>query len=177
VFIIGNVKKFLILKLVSLCLIGTCVGQSSKVEDFARAIAHAEGFYTPGTIPNRYRNPGDLKFVSVKYPGQIGVGKAGHVIFRSEAAGWAALYHQIDKAMNGESQFYNPAMTFRQVAKKYAGNWRVWCSNVTSALGVSADDTLYDYFNLSREFWVAEDSGPVLDDNFNFAFNPLGGGQ
>lgn len=168
-------RKFLILKLVSLCLIGTAAGQSSKVEDFARAIAKAEGFYDgKHTIPARYKNPGDLKVISEKYPGQVGVGKAGHVIFRSEAAGWAALYHQIDMAMNGESKFYNPSMTFKQVAKKYAGNWRVWCKNVTHNLGVHPDDTLYDYFNLTRTTLEAADPSPVFDDNLNL---PAFGGQ
>jgi hypothetical protein len=156
------------MKLVGLLLVGSAAGQSaSKVQDFAHAIAKAEGFYNRGTIPARYHNPGDLKFVSVKYPGQVGIGKAGHVIFRNDAAGWAALTHQIEKAINGDSQFYNPSMTFRQVAKKYAGNYRVWLKNVTGVLGVDADMSIYDYmFNLNRTTLVA-DADPVFDENFN----------
>jgi len=162
-------RKLLMMKLVGLLLVGSAAGQSaSKIQDFARAIAKAEGFYQKGTIPNRYSNPGDLKARSgEKYPGQRGVGRGGHVIFRTNEDGWAALTHQIEKAVSGDSRFYNPSMTFRQVAKKYAGNYQVWLKNVTGMLGVDADDTIYDYFNLSRMNLVADDTAPVFDENFN----------
>jgi hypothetical protein len=162
-------RKLLMMKLVGLLLVGSAAGQSaSKVQDFAHAIAKAEGFYTRGTIPNRYSNPGDLKArAGEKYPGQKGIGKGGHVIFRNDAAGWAALTHQIEEAVSGDSQFYNPSMTFRQVAKKYAGNYRVWLKNVTGVLGVDADMSIYDYmFNLNLMTLVA-DADPVFDENFN----------
>lgn len=123
---------------------------SSKVESFACAVAKAEGWSTPGTIPYRYRNPGDLKVRrGERYPGQVGIGKANHVIFRSDAAGWAALYHQIDKALAGESKFYQQDMTLAQVAKKYAANSRLWARNVAHNLGVTPDTTLQEYFDLA----------------------------
>jgi len=115
----------------------------SNVERFAHAIARAEGFYRRGTIPNRYHNCGDLKAVKgFTYPGQVGIGKGRHVIFANDAAGWNALYHQINKMISGESRHYSPQMTINQIARFYAGNWRQWARNVSHNLGVPSTTTL-----------------------------------
>jgi len=115
----------------------------SNVERFAHAIARAEGFYRRGTIPNRYHNCGDLKAVKgFTYPGQVGIGKGRHVIFANDAAGWHALYHQINKMISGESRHYSPQMTINQIARFYAGNWRQWARNVSHNLGVPSTTTL-----------------------------------
>ena len=145
-----TILRLIILKLTGFCLIGTCWAQD-KVETFAQAIARAEGFNIAHSIPNRYHNPGDLKVMArgEKYPGQVGIGKAQHVIFRNDAAGWAALYHQIDKALAGESKWYRQDMTLTQVAKKYAANYRLWAKNVAHNLGVTPDTTLQEYFGLA----------------------------
>lgn len=121
-----------------------------RVEQFAHGIAKTEGFYVAGSIPNRYHNPGDLKVMArgEKYPGQIGVGKADHVIFRNSAAGFVALYGQIDKMLNGESKFYTQEMTLRQVGKLYAQNSRLWARNLAKNLGVPETVTLQEYFDL-----------------------------
>lgn len=139
--------RLLVLKLVSLCLVGTCWAQNKTVE-FSHAIARAEGFYQAGTLPARYHNPGDLKVrAGEKYPGQVGVGKAGHVIFRNNQCGWWALYHQVDKIMTGDSRFYTPQMTLTDVAHRYAGNWRRWAQNVAHNLGVPPSTTLQEFFD------------------------------
>jgi hypothetical protein len=134
-----------------LSLIGTLCNAQDKVEQFAHAIARIEGFYQHGTIPNRYHNPGDLKVMArgEKYPGQVGIGKAEHVIFRNDAAGYAALYHQIDKILSGESKFYTQEMTLLQVGKFYAKNSRLWAKNLAHNLGVSPSTTLEEYFELA----------------------------
>jgi hypothetical protein len=122
---------------------------TTNSSDLAHAIAKAEGWGTRGTIPTRYRNPGDLKAIrGYKYPGQGGVGKGGHVIFRSDAAGWAALYHQIEKMACGESRLYSPQMTLQQIGKRYAGSWRVWSKNVAHNLGVPVETTLAECLGL-----------------------------
>src|SRR6267142_4399601 len=62
----------------------------AKIILFARAIAFAEGFGTPGAIPTKYHNPGDLKPVdgtAAYFTGQSGVGVGGHAIFLNDAAG------------------------------------------------------------------------------------------
>src|ERR1017187_634649 len=102
-----------------------CAAQD-RVQTLAQAIAKAEGFGKKGALPTRLKNPGDLKVVkNYKYPGQAGIGKGGHVKFRSEAEGWEALRHQIEKIVAGDSR-YTVNMTLREISKGYAGNHRVW---------------------------------------------------
>jgi hypothetical protein len=68
---------------------------------------------------------------------------------RNAAAGWAALYHQIDKAISGESKWYRQDMTLYDVGKKYAANSRLWARNVARNLGVAPSTTLQEYFELA----------------------------
>lgn len=169
--------RLLVFKLAGLCMVGTCWAQEHSVLQFAHAIAQAEGYYRAGTIPNRCSNPGDLKVRGERYPGQVGVCKGGHVRFRNAAAGWAALYHQIDKALAGDSKFYRQDMTLAQVAKKYAANSRLWARNVARNLGVTPSTTLEEYFDLPpnvrtparaplpRMWEMSELSTPVLQSN------------
>jgi len=124
--------------------------------DLAEAIAKAEGFYQRGTIPNRYHNPGDIKFDrSFRYHGQVGVGKGGHVIFRNDAAGWYALREQIEKMKSGESRHYSPTMSINQIAKKYAANYRVWAKNVSHNLGTVPTITIAELFDIPPVLEVA----------------------
>jgi len=126
-----------------LLLSGSAVA-SDKVDQFASAIAHAEGFGRPHTIPSRYHNPGDLK--AWRCNKQIRTGKAGHVIYKSDAEGWNALRGYITKMLSGNSHHYNSDMTFQQVAKVYAGNWRPWVKIVSKELGVTPETRLSTYF-------------------------------
>ena len=122
-----------------------------KINTFAHAVARTEGYFVKGSIPNRYNNAGDLKSLGKgrAYPGQVGIGKAGHVIFKNKAAGYAALRHQIEKMLDGTSKHYTQDMTLQQVAKSYAGNWKVWAKNMANNLGVSPSITLEEYFGLA----------------------------
>ncbi len=119
----------------------------------AHAIAKAEGFGMRRTTPTRYHNPGDLKAAGFKYEGQIGIGKGRHVIFASDTAGWNALYHQIHKMVCGDSKHYSPQMMIAEVAKKYAGNWRVWSRNVAWNLGVSESTRLEELKDGTNDRW------------------------
>jgi dCMP deaminase len=160
-------KRTIFLSLLLLIVTQFSFAQSQKrIKAFAHAIARTEGAYIPGTIPNRYSNPGDLKALpnGKRYPGQIGIGKAGHVIFRNKAAGYAALYHQIEKMLNGTSKVYTQDMTLQQVAKKYAGNYQVWAKNLTAILGVPPSTTLEEYFELAPRVKFELQEFP-LDDN------------
>lgn len=122
---------------------------STTLDELVEAIAQAEGYYLKGSIPNRFHNPGDLKYrTGRKFFGQVAVGKGGHVIFKNDAAGWYALREQLRKMVAGESRIYSPDMTLEDVAKKYAGNWRVWAKNVSHNLGVSPTITLAELFDL-----------------------------
>jgi len=115
-----------------------------KLDSFSKAVADAEGFGVKHAIPTRYHNPGDLKTIpsAAKLPGQKAIGKGGHVVFKSDAAGWAALKDQIAKMVDGRSKHFNPNMTLQQVARKYAGNWRPWVKIVSRELGVTPSTTL-----------------------------------
>jgi len=139
----------LLLALLFCCTV--CSAQS--VDRLAHAISKAEGYGKAGTLPSRYRNPGDLKAVmGYVYPGQIKVGKGGHVVFRTSADGWAALRHQLDKIVAGESH-YTVNMTLQEVGKRYAGNYRVWSKNVAHNLGVEPTTSLWEILGVP----------PVLD--------------
>lgn len=115
-----------------------------KMERFCHAIALAEGFGLKGALPTRYHNPGDLKSRRdlAKLPGQKRLGKGDHVVFTSDAAGWAALQDYIRKMVDGRSRRFRPNMTIKQVACVYAGNWRPWVKIVTTELGVTPTTTL-----------------------------------
>jgi hypothetical protein len=137
------IRNYILSKIVSVFLVGTlhaAVAQqpSPKVVLLAHAIAQAEGYNVPHSIPNRCFNPGDLK--GTAFPGQVGVCKGGHAKFRSREAGWAALYNQVQKIADGTSTKYTPRATFRQVAKTYAQNYRPWLKIVTKTLQVDDDD-------------------------------------
>jgi hypothetical protein len=124
-----------------------------KVNDLAAAISHAEGFGKRRTIPSRYHNPGDLKALSrsTTLAGQVRVGKAGHIVFKDDEAGKAALRDYIVKMMDGRSAHYHPDMTFNQVARRYAQNWRPWVKVVSRELGVPPNTTLRAYFHTDGE--------------------------
>lgn len=122
---------------------------TSKVNDLATAISHAEGFGRRGTIPSRYHNPGDLKAHpdSVPLAGQVRLGKAGHIVFKDDEAGKAALRDYILKMVDGRSSHFHPNMTLSQVARVYAEDWRPWVRAVCTELGVPPTTTLRAYFH------------------------------
>ena len=133
--------------LIALLLTTSCFAQD-RVQVLASSIAKAEGFGKAGTIPSRYRNPGDLKSVrGYRYPGQVGVGKGGHVIFRSNAAGWDALEHQLYKITEGTSR-YTVNVTLAQLGKRYASS-KLWARNVAHNLGVDTDTTLWEILGVA----------------------------
>ena len=152
------IRNYILSKFVGMFLVGTlhaAVQPSPKVVQLAHAIAQAEGFNLKGSIPARCANPGDLK--GTHFPGQIGVCKGGHARFRNAAAGWAALYNQVQKIADGTSTKYTPRATFRQVAKTYAQNYRPWLKIVTKTLQVDENDevgqflTNYDKLRVTYE--------------------------
>ena len=135
------IRNYFLSKIVGMFFVGTlhaAVAPSPRVVQFAHAIAQAEGYNLKGSIPARCNNPGDLK--GAAFPGQVGVCKGGHARFRTADAGWAALYHQIEKIQDGTSTKYTNRATFKDVAKTYAQNYRPWLKIVTETLQVDDDD-------------------------------------
>jgi hypothetical protein len=123
-----------------------------KLNCFATAVAHAEGFGVRHAIPTRYHNPGDLKSRRDLHPlpGQKRLGKGEHVVFASDAAGWAALRDYLSKMVDGRSKRYNPDMTLAQVSRIYAGNWRPWLRTVARELNVEPNVRLRDLLLLEE---------------------------
>jgi len=114
------------------------------VEDIARAIARAEGFYVGGSLPERANNPGNLKM------GDVGLGTIdGKTIYPTLAAGWSALYRQINLMLTGASRYYRPEMTIQQIAAIYTGgdNALAWAGNVARSLGVTIETRFMDLMN------------------------------
>jgi hypothetical protein len=144
--------------LLFLCLgVLPAVGQAQtvdkqKLNSFATAVAHAEGFGVRHAIPTRYHNPGDLKSAAIYHPlpGQKRLGKGDHVIFESDAAGWAALRDYLSKMVDGRSKRFNPNMTLAQVSRVYAGNWRPWLRTVARELNVDPTVRLRDLLLLEE---------------------------
>ena len=142
-------KKFLLMKLVSLMLVGTAWAQLGRVSQLATAVARTEGFYVKGTTPNRLHNPGDIRARATHaYAGQVGLSKRGYVIFKNDAWGWAALEKQIEKMIDGTSLVYTPDMTFSRIAKRYASDPR-WVQNVCKILKISPRTTFAEFFDLA----------------------------
>ena len=137
---------------------------SAEVVSFAIAIARAEGWFLAKSLPARCHNPGDLKAVrGYSYPGQAGVCKGGHARFKTDKAGWAALEHQIAKAIDGSSRVYSVDMTLDQLSRRYAANHRQWAKNVAKNLGVPVSSFLWEIVDTAPSLVVIYKSeAPVL---------------
>jgi hypothetical protein len=107
----------------------------SLIAKISYAIATAEGFFVPGSRPQRNHNPGDFE---TDITG-AGVGFDGpYVIYPSDSAGWAALDKQVGMMLDGTSHIYNPNMTIAQVAQHWtATEQTAWAENVAAQLGVT----------------------------------------
>lgn len=112
------------------------------IQNFAEAIAWAEGFYVAGSRPARNHNPGDL---TADLTGK-GVGVDGpFIVYGNDADGWEALKRQVSLMFTNASQIYNSQMTILQVAQRYTTtNQLAWAQTVAARLGVSMDTKLAD---------------------------------
>lgn len=134
--------------------------QYRQYRQFSWAIAKAEGFFVKGSIPNRDHNPGDIKALhGYTFPGQIGIDKHGHVIFRNDNKGWAALQNQVrHMCVEGEARgHYSPQMTIQQIGRHYAANWKQWSSNVARNMKCDPRMTLAELFDIPPVVHVKSD--------------------
>ncbi len=112
---------------------------SSRVENVAKAIARAEGFYVSGSIPQRARNPGNLKRGAPTLPG------TSITQYTTAGEGWSALYKQLTLIATGKSAYYNPATTIRAMGQTWTATKSeqlAWSTNVANVLGVGIDTPL-----------------------------------
>jgi hypothetical protein len=120
-------------------------GADPKIRALAIAISRAEGFGVAGAVPTRANNPGDL------VDGDVGYGLAnaeGVTIYATASDGWNALYNELGKIFSGTSRVYNTGMTFAAFASLWTGGDQAsnWAYNVTTILGVTADETLGGWY-------------------------------
>ncbi len=125
-----------------------CKDVCSQYRQFSWAIAKAEGFFIKGSIPNRDHNPGDIKAIhGYTFPGQIGIDRHGHVIFKNDNKGWAALQNQVRKMCVNQGR-YSPQMSIQQIGRHYAKNWKQWSSNVARNMKCDPRVTLAELFDI-----------------------------
>lgn len=119
----------------------------SLIQRFATAIAHAEGFYVEGSVPQRAKNPGDLTDDGdvgngfIQTSGPMG---ARITVYSTVEDGWNALNKKVARMLNGASHVYTLDLTIMEVGMKYAGSAE-WAANVAKHLGVDTRTTLADY--------------------------------
>lgn len=111
---------------------------SDPIKKFAQAIAKQEGFYQPGSIPQRANNPGDLNAGAPTIPGTT------ITQYASVDAGWNALYRQLFLILVGNSSQYNLDMTIDDMSQVWTATQQgPWAYNVASYLGVPTTTPLY----------------------------------
>lgn len=137
---------------------------SDKAALLVRGIALAEGGWDadgngiPGTRPFRNNNPGDLM-----EPGDQGQDSGGYGIFSSadfdgaqsgnadpSNDGFAALFHQVNLILSGQSRVYSLDMTWAQVAELYdkgGDALTAWLPNVASIAGILPAQTVQEWLD------------------------------
>jgi hypothetical protein len=108
---------------------------SDPIAAVAEAIARAEGYYVPGSLPQRANNPGGLRLYGET---------AGITQFQTPEQGWQALYSQLEWVAAGLSQYYQPSMNWWEFGAVWTGgdNAATWTRNVTAYLGLAPDSPI-----------------------------------
>lgn len=124
---------------------------ATQAEKLAYAIAVAEGFFAPHSLPSIIHNPGDLEL------GNRGFGtQAGKTCYKKAdpeadiddgSDGWSALRRQCIKMLSGASLEYSVNDTFETVSVKWTGNDNPegWAQNVCENLGIDPTWTLREF--------------------------------
>jgi hypothetical protein len=116
---------------------------SSAVQRLAVAIAAAEGFSVPGSVPNRNHNPGDLR-VDTTGKG-IGKDELGFIRYANDSDGWEALHVQVELMLTDRSHIYTSNMTITETSTHYTTTAQAaWASIVAQQLGVSTSTKLFE---------------------------------
>ena len=113
------------------------VSITDQVQKIAQAIATAEGFFVAGSRPQRNNNPGDMTLDLIGRS----TGKDGpFVVYATADDGWANLYAQVQKWLDGSSSHATSDSTISDIASFYTTTDQAsWATNVANQLGVSID--------------------------------------
>jgi hypothetical protein len=88
-----------------------------------------------GNLPQRNKNPGNVKRGGLADSLAIGVDGQGHLIFPDEATGFKAMQMDIQAKINGQSRFLPANPTLAQLGKVYAEDPN-WTNSVAKILKV-----------------------------------------
>jgi hypothetical protein len=118
-----------------------------RVDEMARAVAVAEGYFADGlhdgrTLPYLLNNPGALKKPALGAAVLPTWEDTGLVWFPDAESGWAALRHQVRLMLTGTSGIYAHSDSLISVGEKYADGDANWGVNVATTLGVPPARTL-----------------------------------
>jgi len=107
----------------------------TTVERLAEAIATAEGYFVPGSLPARMHNPGALRLHGERNTISY---------FATDEEGWEALREQLRRIFTGQSRWYTPEMSIRHMAQVWTGgdNPDGWAETVARRLGVTPQERL-----------------------------------
>ena len=111
----------------------------------AQAIAEAEGFFVPGSLPARAHNPGDLTEGDFGDTGIYLTSSSGAqiIVYPDDQAGWNALYEKLQNIANGTSSVYSPNMTIQQFADTWTSTQQSsWADNVASSIGADINSVI-----------------------------------
>lgn len=120
----------------------------TRIDEWAKAIAEFEGFYTSSSVARRNNNPGNLRI-----PGDAGQDDRGFGIFSTPELGWDAL----KKDLSAKVRKY-PDFTLLQIMTRYLGgnpaapavtgegNPFNYARFIAEKLGVSIESTLRSIF-------------------------------
>lgn len=125
----------MLVKAIGGAVIDAASSAQPNVQKIAQAIANAEGFYVSGSRPARNHNPGDMTQDLIGRS----VGMDGpFVVYSTDEDGWANLYAQIQKWLDGNSSHATSDSTITQIAEFYTTtDQTAWAANVANQLGVS----------------------------------------
>jgi len=88
-----------------------------------------------GNLPQRNKNPGNIKQGGLADSLAIGKDNQGHLIFPDEKTGFLAMQKDIQAKINGNSRFLPKNPTLAQLGKVYAEDPN-WTNSVATILGV-----------------------------------------
>jgi len=96
-----------------------------------------------GNLPQRNKNPGNIKIGGLADKLAIGKDNQGHLIFPDEATGFKAMQMDIEAKINGKSRYLPANPTLQQLGKVYAEDPN-WPKSVAKILGISSNTNTKD---------------------------------
>lgn len=123
----------------------------TKADAAAKYVAKAEGWGTPGALPTRTNNPGDMKLGNrgwgVVQEKTVYLKADPEADLQDKTDGYSALRREWKAMLSGASHVYHTEWTFLQVALEWTGGdkWADWVKIVCDGLSITVETTLQEY--------------------------------